>query len=212
MTIDASILFPNDKPAGSREPPEYFKAERAAAESRLMGSQKRDDAAEGVRPADGKEGDGDPAKTLFPDDAAHKDVNYERVVGGELDQAALDAIKDGDADRADAIKHARDALATDFQSAGSDPADVEEALTIVRQSAGLELPTPAAREQQMSDAMAELTASGVTDADLNATRAFVRDLEIVAPETIASLERYGAGNNPRLVRKAIAEAKRRGYR
>jgi hypothetical protein len=48
--------------------------------------------------------------------------------------------------------------------------------------------------------------------DISAAQAFIRDLEVIAPGTIASLERTGAGNDPRLVRSAIKEARRRGYR
>jgi hypothetical protein len=61
-----------------------------------------------------------------------------------------------------------------------------------------------------ASSMALLQSEGVTVADLNTARAFVGDLDIVAPGTIASLQLSGAGNDPRLIRAAIKEAQRRG--
>jgi len=60
--------------------------------------------------------------------------------------------------------------------------------------------------------MNELTAEGISDADLDAARRFISDVEKIAPGTISTLEATGSGNDPRLIRKAIAEAKRRDYR
>jgi hypothetical protein len=64
----------------------------------------------------------------------------------------------------------------------------------------------------MAEGLAACQAEGIADADINLARRFVADLETVSPGTIATLERTGAGNDLRLIRKAIAEAKRRGYR
>ncbi|MGB3271344.1 MAG: hypothetical protein WBA66_00405 [Xanthobacteraceae bacterium] len=50
------------------------------------------------------------------------------------------------------------------------------------------------------------------DSDLKAAQAFIRDLDTIAPGTIDSLDRTGAGNDMRLIRAAIKEAKRRNYR
>ncbi|RUU85473.1 hypothetical protein EOB59_31980 [Mesorhizobium sp. M7A.F.Ca.MR.176.00.0.0] len=60
--------------------------------------------------------------------------------------------------------------------------------------------------------MSELAASGVAEGDISIARRFIADMELVSPGVVASLERHGAGNDPRLVRAAIKEAKRRGYR
>jgi hypothetical protein len=81
-----------------------------------------------------------------------------------------------------------------------------------RQGDSLLEPTPEQAEQNMTDALAACRSEGISDADINIARRFVADLEAVAPGTIATLERTGAGNDLRLIRKAVAEAKRRGYR
>ncbi|MER9893293.1 hypothetical protein NKJ40_14575 [Mesorhizobium sp. M0119] len=75
--------------------------------------------------------DDDPAAILFKDDAARKDVDYERAVGGELDQFALDAMKIGDSEQATALKAATVALSEDFRASGTDPTSIQEAFTIV---------------------------------------------------------------------------------
>lgn len=93
--------------------------------------------------------------------------------------------------------------------------DVREALDIMREHQGNTVAGPVsaeALEAGYASGMAALADEGVTSADLNAARAFISDLEKIAPGTIRSLEATGAGNDPRLIRKAVAEAKRRGYR
>lgn len=218
----ASILFPNDAvPSKPAQMPEWAQVRHAAAEQRLVGNHGKPDAAAAAMfpnerkaeapPPAGK--DDDAASILFKDDAARKDVDYERAVGGELDQFTLDAMKEGDAERASALKQATAALSEDFRASGTDPASIQEAFTIVRQSAdSLSPPTPEQIEAGFVSGMAELTASGVTEADVGLARRFISDLELVSPGVVASLERHGAGNNPKLVRAAIKEAKRRGYR
>jgi hypothetical protein len=89
----------------------------------------------------------------------------------------------------------------------------DAALDIVKERQGdtiTEIP-PEKIEAEMATGMAALADEGVTDADLGLARRFVADLEIIAPGTIASLSLTGAGNDLRLVRAAIREAKRRGY-
>ncbi|MCZ8547170.1 hypothetical protein OOJ09_23520 [Mesorhizobium qingshengii] len=218
----ASVLFPNDVPSRPASVPEWAHAQRTAAEQRLVGNHGKPDAAAAVafpseRKADasppaGEKSD-DPAAVLFKDDAARKGVDYERAVGGELDQFTLDAMKDGDTERASALKAATAALSEDFRAAGTEPATIEEAFTIVRQSAdSFSPPTPEQIEAGFVAGMSELSASGVTEADIGIARRFIADMERVSPGVVASLERHGAGNDPRLVRSAIKEAKRRGYR
>lgn len=217
----ASILFPNDVPSKPPQAPDWYQAQRSAAEQRLSGTHDKPDAAAAAMFPSERKADANPpagektdvAAALFKDDAARKDVDFERVVGGELDQVTLDAMKDGDSERASALKAATAALSEDFRSAGTDPASIQEAFQIVRQSAdSLSPPTREQIEEGFATSMAELTASGVTEADFGVARQFIRDLETVSPGVVASLERHGAGNDPRLVRAAIKEAKRRGYR
>ncbi|TGQ15870.1 hypothetical protein [Mesorhizobium sp. M00.F.Ca.ET.217.01.1.1] len=206
----AHILFPSDAP---RLDPtlNYVSRDQDAAAARL---QRRVDAPASPAAPNAPAGDKtDVAAALFKDDAALKDVDFERVVGGELDQVTLDAMKDGDSERANALKAATAALSEDFRAAGTDPASIQEAFQIVRQSAdSLSPPTPEQIEEGFASSMAELTASGVTEADLGIARQMIRDLELISPGVVASLESHGAGNDPRLVRAAIKEAKRRGYR
>ncbi|RVD30178.1 hypothetical protein [Mesorhizobium sp. M4B.F.Ca.ET.017.02.2.1] len=218
----ASILFPNDVPSKPAQAPDWYQVQRSAAEQRLSGGthDKTNDAAAtmfpGERKADASAPAGektDVAAMLFKDDAARKDVDFERVVGGELDQVTLDAMKDGDVERASALKAATAALSEDFRAAGTSPDEISQAFQIVRESAdSLSPPTREQIEEGFAASMAELAASGVTEADLGIARQFIKDLEIVSPGVVASLERHGAGNDPRLVRAAIKEAKRRGYR
>lgn len=207
----AHVLFPSDAP--KHDPAlNYVAREQDAAAARL---QRRVDAPASPAAPDAPAGEQakDIASTLFRDDAVRKDFDYAATVGGELDQVALDAMKDGDTERASALKAATTALSEDFRAAGTSPDEISQALQIVRQSAdSFSPPTPEQIEEGFVAGMAELTASGVTDADLGIARQFIKDLEIVSPGVVASLERHGAGNDPRLVRAAIKEAKRRGYR
>lgn len=202
----ASILFPNDVPKAPAAPPEWYSVQRTAAENRLMGNHGSE--AKPAAPA-GEQGD-DPAAMLFKDDAARKGIDYERVVGNELDQVTLDAIKDDDQERVGALRAATAALTDEFRSSGAPPEEVAEAFQILRDRPMTE-PTPEEREEHFQWAVAALQHDGVSDAELNAARAMIRDYEQIAPGTIASLEAYGAGNDPKLIKLVIAQAKRRGY-
>jgi hypothetical protein len=228
MTDPAHILFPGDARAPS-QPPEYFKVEQNAATARLMGSPKPaaddtaarmfpNDAAKGVTPAPSA-GPADPAKTdaaatLFKDDATSQ--FDEKPIAGFFNTFALSARSDGDVERAEALTTAGAALIADARAAGMDAAELTSALNIVSERQGDTLsPIPPEKiEAEFASGMAAIQQEyGDTYlADLNAARAFIRDLEIIAPGTIDSLERTGAGNDIRLIRSAIKEAKRRGYR
>ncbi|WP_206622088.1 hypothetical protein, partial [Mesorhizobium sp. M7A.F.Ca.MR.176.00.0.0] len=137
----ASILFPNDAPSKPAAVPEWARVQQTAAEQRLVGNHGKPDDAAVVFPSERKAdapppaGKDDPAAILFKDDAARKDVDYAAHVGGELDQFTLDAMKDGDIERAGALKAATAALSENFRTSGTDPASIQEAFTIVRQSA-----------------------------------------------------------------------------
>lgn len=228
MSTDAAhILFPNDAPTSS-QPPEWFKAQHAAAEQRLMGQHRQDDGARAAatmfpseakgavsgeaRPPAGHDPDADAAEKLFKEDATQFDA---KPVSDFMSGFAQSAIADGDIDRAHELESASEALAADFRAAGASSDDVREALDIMREHQGNTVAGPVsaeALEAGYASGMAALADEGVTSADLNAARAFISDLEKIAPGTIRSLEATGAGNDPRLIRKAVAEAKRRGYR
>ncbi|MCL4767754.1 MAG: hypothetical protein KJZ80_16120 [Hyphomicrobiaceae bacterium] len=161
-------------------------------------------------PPAGKEGD-DPERVLFKDDAAQFDA---KPVKDFVSGFAASAATDGDHDRAKALEAAGEALVEDFKAAGSDAKEVAEAFDIIRMRQADTIAGPVSTEKLQAEygsTMAALEAEGVTTADIDAARAFIRDLEIVAPGTMDSLERTGAGSDARLIRKAIAEAKRRGY-
>lgn len=209
----AHVLFPNDAP--TKVAPEWFVAQHAAAEQRLAGM---GDPAAAMFPnekprgeADKPAGDDiDAAKVLFKDDTVKFDA---APVDQFFNGFAVSAAADGDIERSHELQAAGDALVADFKSAGADAADLSAALDIVKERQGDTIAeiTPEKIEAEMSTGLAALADEGVTNADLGLARRFVADLEIVAPGTIASLERSGAGNDLRLVRAAIREAKRRNY-
>lgn len=212
MTDAASILFPNDVPVPRQQTPSAAKARPS--------SSPRDDAAARLFPNEGKAdtaplsagANDDPASVLFKDQAK---ADYDSVMTGELDHYTLGAIKDGDADRAGALRGAKSALTEDFRSAGTPSEDIKSAFEIIREhDHSLSPPSAEQIEADFEAGMATLQAElgSSMQSDLGAARAFINDLEKVAPGTIASLERFGAGNDPRLIRAAIKEAKRRGYR
>ncbi|NKB83747.1 hypothetical protein HED51_11340 [Ochrobactrum grignonense] len=99
----------------------------------------------------------------------------------------------------------------DMRAAGTDAGDLKEAFEIVRHSAGMVPPTHEQREASFNEGMTAVQQSGISDADLSAARQFIADLEIVSPGVVRSLNAHGAGNDIRLIRKAVAEARRRGY-
>ncbi|AWC21803.1 hypothetical protein CO731_01256 [Aminobacter sp. MSH1] len=196
-TDSASILYPNDQPAASA-PPEWFKADIAAAETRLMG--KVDDTQER-----------DAAGTLYGESEQAGEFRDEDVTPF-FNREALNAIKSEDPDRAEALGQASKALAADMRAAGTSSKEFGEALTIINEVA-YETKSDADRDRISAETMATLARDlGPTfQSDLDAARRFIQDLEKVAPGTIASLDGSGAGNDLRIVRKAIKEAKRRGY-
>jgi hypothetical protein len=175
------------------------------------------DAAKGGTPAPSA-GPADPTKTddaatLFKDDAKPFD---DADAKGFFNGFATSAAGDGDVERAQALNLAGEALIADARKAGTDAAELTSALDVVRERQGDALAplTPEKLEAEFESGMAAIQqeyGDGYM-ADLGAARAFIKDLEIIAPGTIDSLNRTGAGNDMRLIRKAIKEAKRRGYR
>lgn len=211
-TEAAYILFGADKPK-SAEPPDWYKADQAAAESRLM---RVEPSARAQAAQDGSKPD-QPASAGPAADAAEKlftsesGTDYGQLVSGELDAYTLGAIQDGDTERSEALKHATSALAEDMRTAGTEPATLGEAFEIVRQSAGMVPLTAEQREESFAAGMAAIQSERITEPDLSAARAFIRDLDRVSPGVVDSLRAHGAGNDIRLIRNAIAEARRRGY-
>jgi hypothetical protein len=205
----ASILFPNDKPAGSVRAPEYFQIERASATARLMGRQGDAGSVVPRSPA----GSDDPAEKLFPQDAVTFD---EKPINAFFDGFAASAIGDGDKERADAFGQARDALVADAKEAGTKSSELSDALDIVRERQGDTVAGPVSEEKLARDMEASMLGLRAEfgerlDGDLAAAQAFIRDLDTVSPGVIRSLEATGAGNDPRLIRIAMREARRRGY-
>lgn len=195
----ASILYPDDKPAAN-SPPAWYQADIAEAEARLM--RKPDDA--GVQESDA-------AEKLY-DESEQASQFRDEDVAPFFNREALNAIKNDDPERAEALGQASKALVADMRSAGTSSKEFGEAISIINEVA-YEAKTDADRERASAETMAALERDvGPTfQSDLDAARRFIQDLEKVAPGTIASLDRSGAGNDLRIVRKAIKEARRRGY-
>lgn len=218
MSEAAHTLFPSDVPTGDQRAPEWFAARQAGATGRLMSGGKSagsDEAVVGSKMQSESSKDvskNDPAKALFSTEADHFD---DREARGFFNSFTVSAANDGDSERADAIRSAGDALIADARSAGTDARELASALDIVRERQGDTIAeiTPEKLQADFASSMATLQSEygdGLAS-DLSAARAFIRDLDVIAPGTIDTLVRTGAGNDPRLIRKAIAEAKRRGY-
>ncbi|KAB2720941.1 hypothetical protein F9K73_13565 [Brucella intermedia] len=208
----AHVLFPSDAPKLDASL-DFNGIAKGAAEARLTRRTEPD--AANVFPGDAAkpdqtagQSDDDIAEKLFGDTSK---ADYDKLMEGELDQYALNAIQNGDKDRADALKYATSALADDMRAAGTDASDLKEAFEIVRHSAGMVPPTHEQREASFNEGLTAVQQAGISDADLSAARAFIRDLETVSPGVVASLNAHGAGNDIRLIRKAVVEARRRGY-
>jgi hypothetical protein len=201
----AHILFKNDVPKAAAQSPV---ASAPTAAVPLTGS--NGDPAPNAGPADAAKPD--VAAVLFKDDATDLGAKaVTEILGG----FANSAISDGDGgERSRAIEAARDGLLADAKAHGMDTEELSEAMAIVkeRQSDSITEPTPDVAEQRMAEALETCRAENISDADLSLARRLIADIEKVAPGTVATLERTGSGNDIRLIRKAVAEAKRRGYR
>lgn len=227
----ASILFPNETPAPSKAP-EWFKNERTQAVARLSGLQKLNQSetpekasapdaasilfpsekpvAQGEKPA---AGDATEKKSDFPDDPAK---GYEKA-GSGFDALRLDAISDGEKERAEDLRVARDGLIANARDAGTPPEALEDAINVVRERAGEAYMNPPTEETLAADMATGLDVlrnelGESFEADISMARRLIADVEKIAPGTIDSLINTGAGNDLRLIRSVIREAKRRGYR
>ncbi len=235
---DPNVLFPSDaKPPANA--PDWYRARHAEAEARLSGRHDRPNAQANAlfpsdatgpapaRPAAPQTKPNDPtAANLFPtegdkpqrmSDEGFQDLQtYEgaKAVTGYIDGFAGSAIADGDTERARELQAAGAALTQNFAKAGTDPADLTEAFGILRERHADTAFGPVSEEKLVADynaTMSSLAEEGVSIADIDAARNFIADLELVAPGTMLTLEATGAGNDARLIRKAIAEARKRGY-
>ncbi len=212
-TVEAAhILFPNDAPASVRpvvNPTTSLAARDTAAAYTSAARNAPGDLAE---PPAGLSGDATAAR-LFPTEDANETAG-ERLTA-DFAEMALHAHAGGDTARAADLREAGAALREDIRESGGLVSDLAEALGYVRDGMGrLEPLTPAEAERASELALAEIGTgyadAGALEADLTSARRLVAHMERRAPGTIASLERSGAGNDPRVIRAAIKEAKRRG--
>lgn len=152
--------------------------------------------------AQGEDGKDDPA-TLTYQDAAPFDA---KEATSFFDQRALAAMQDGNRDNAAEWSAAGKALVADMKAAGADAEGFNEALRAFNDASYSGVTeAPEAILSQLSKEFGP-----TLEADLAAARALIIELDRKAPGLIDSLEHTGAGNDPRLIRQAIREAKRRG--
>ena len=194
----ASILYGGSGKAGPR--PAWDEA--ADTEAMLRLSRRVDEQPEGEV--------ADPASKLYGDESGEFD---DTEFSSAMDSLAIDALKDGNTDRSDALEYARQGLVSDFKASGTDSGDASEAMRIVN-SYAYALPDDEARASTEAATFKSLQAEFGDQAETHiaAARRFINDLERVSPGLKDSLERSGAGNDPKLVRLVMREAKRRGYR
>lgn len=150
-----------------------------------------------------------PADTLYPDLAGFDPAPFDSVMSA----LSLDALKKSDTEKADAFEESRKALIGDFQATGTDPAAAADAVGIINAWA-YTAPSIEQIEQDRVQNLELLTSEWGEAADTNLTivRRFVADMDAVSPGTLATLESTGAGNDPKLIRMFLREAKRRGYK
>ncbi|WP_157020501.1 hypothetical protein [Paracoccus sp. 228] len=97
-----------------------------------------------------------------------------------------------------------------------DPEDVRVIMDLTREAQGnttFGAVDPERLEIDRARATDQLIEAGVTDADVDLARRLVTDLDAkMGGKVSAWLRGTGQGNDPRTIQRAIAEAKRRGYR
>jgi len=176
-----AVLYPDDRPAGQPA--------RAPARTQL---EARDD---------------DQPATLTYDDAAGFDGT---AAVSMFAQRALAAQADGNAESASEWLAAGQALVGDMKAAGTPADDFNAALRALNE-ADSEALTPEQRAERHDAAMTQLQAElgPNLESDLALARQLIERLDEQAPGLIPSLEESGAGDDPRLIRLAIREAKRR---
>lgn len=197
----ASILYPDDAPAS---PAGQGQATNDGAAALYQNNPPNGQG--GQQPAQAQaEGAKDEPATLSYKDAAPFDA---RELTSFFDQTALDAIKNGDRERAAELGQAGKVLTAEFKTAGTPSGFVNEALRAFNDASYSGVTeAPEAILSQLSQEFGP-----TLESDLAAARALIIELDRKAPGLIQSLEHTGAGNDPRLIRQAIREAKRRGIK
>lgn len=207
MSDPAHILFPSDVPAtqqpvGGGSVP----AVTPPAAGKAVSPPTTAGPADAAKP-------NDVAAKLFKDDAVDGNAKAATEI---LDGFANSAIGDGDGgERARAIEAARDGLIADAMASGTDTRELLSVVNVIHELQANSLTEPTAEQavQRMTEGLEVCRNENIADADLDLGRRFVMEhLEKIAPGTAYTLERTGAGNDIRVIRAVIAEAKRRGFR
>lgn len=199
MTEPSHILFPADAPAS--EPA------RAPAPSWHT-----------MTPVPLKPRQPEPTPLATPDAAArlfHTEMpaDHTQPVADILEGFAQSAAADGDHARAEEWQNAASGLSNDFRSAGTPENDIAEIMQLAREAMADVLPGSSVSAERLEAtriaAMDALTEQGVTDSDLGLARRLIDEMEAKTPGLKAYLDGTGMGNSPRVIAKAVAEAKRR---
>ncbi|MER8783237.1 hypothetical protein NKH60_18605 [Mesorhizobium sp. M1006] len=221
----AYVLFPGDAPSKPAQAPDWYQAQRSAAEQRLTGTHDKPDAAAAVvftserkaeaPPPAGK--DDDAAAILFRNDALKPDAAISEALAGRMEGYELDARLSGEGERADELASAMSSLTADFSKHGTSEHDVKDMMELLHDGkARFAPPTETEAGEAYSRGMEVLASEYADEAamqtDLAIARRFVADLSTVSPGVIETLEASGMGSDPRMIRLAIREAKRRNYR
>ncbi|KRR27501.1 hypothetical protein [Bradyrhizobium retamae] len=199
----AHLLFPNDAPKPQQPP--------AVSAPAVADASKAVSPASPAGPVAATKPD-DVAAKLFKDDAVDSNAKaVTEILGG----FAASAIGDGDGgERARAIEAAGDGLIADAMASGTDTKELFAVVNVIHELQANSLTEPTAEQavQRMTEGLEVCRAENIADADLDLGRRFVMEhLEKIAPGTAYTLERTGAGNDIRVIRAVIAEAKRRGF-
>jgi len=219
MADISHILFPSDVPKPIQVP-EYIKAEHASAQMRLAGQHgtttqgaATETQAERADPSAGKDA---MAETMFAKDVPAPEKDISDALASRMEGYELDARLSGEADRGDELASAMSSLTADFHKHGTSVSDVREMMELLHDGkARLMPPTPEEASAGYADGMERLISEygdeSALTADLARARRFVADLATVSPGVVETLNASGMGNDTRMIRLAIREARRRGY-
>lgn len=176
----AAVLYPDDRPAGQTA--------RLPARTKPVGR------------------DGDQPALTYSDAGKFDETSASSM----FNTRALAAQQDGNAENASEWLAAGQALVGDMKAAGT-PADDFSAALRAFNEADSETLTPEQHAERYEASIAQLQAElgPNLDADLALARQLIARLDQQAPGLIASLEATGAGNDPKLIKLAIKEARRR---
>ena len=205
---DLQSLYPDDIPQGRQPAPKARPSRPDTAEAVLYPDDRPagQPARQPARPQPAGR-DGDAPSTLTYDDAAGFDGTE---AASMFNQRALAAQQDGNGENASEWLAAGQALVGDMKAAGT-PADDFSAALRAFNEADSETLAPEQHAERYEASMAQLQAEmgPNLDADLALARQLIERLDRQAPGLIEALEATGAGNDPRLIKLAIKEARRR---